>query len=71
MTKSTVNIEGMTCGHCAETVTKVLNGLSGISEVSVSLEENLARVNYDDETISLLEITKAIEAAGFEVKGTG
>lgn len=71
MTQSTVNIAGMTCGHCVETVTKALTGLPGVSEASVSLEENLARVNYDDKAISLFELTKAVEGAGFEVKGTG
>ena len=68
MIESTVNIEGMTCGHCVETVTKALNGLSGISGVSVSLEEKLARVSYNEAEIALPEIKKAVEDAGFEVQ---
>ena len=69
MAEAIVKIEGMTCGHCVETVTKALKGLSGVTEASVSLEENLARVDYDAARVGPAEIRKAIEAAGFDVTG--
>lgn len=70
MSKSTINISGMTCEHCVETVTKALEGLSGVNEASVSLAEKSARVSYDEEKIGIPEITKAVTDAGFEIRGT-
>ena len=65
--KKTIKIEGMTCGHCVESVDTALNALKGISEVKVDLEGNKATVeaeNVDDKTIK-----EAIEDIGFDVVG--
>lgn len=70
MAESTVKIDGMTCEHCVETVTKALKGLSGINEASVSLEDKNARVSYDERKVGIPEITKAVTDAGFDVTGT-
>ncbi len=65
--ESSINIEGMTCGHCVESVTKTLEGLTGVSEVSVELEDKSAELSYDEAKVGLSEITKAVEDAGFTV----
>ena len=65
--ESTINIEGMTCGHCVESVTKALEGLAGVSDVSVMLEEKSAELTYDAAKVGLAEFTKAVEEAGFTV----
>ncbi|MFQ5544011.1 MAG: heavy-metal-associated domain-containing protein [Nitrospiria bacterium] len=67
MHKSKITIEGMTCNHCVETVTKALEGLSGVSDVSVILEENCANLSYDAAKVELSEIKKAVEETGFDV----
>lgn len=66
--ESTINIEGMTCGHCVESVTKALEDLPGVTEVSVLLEKKCAELFYNKEKVGLSEITKAVEEAGFTVK---
>jgi len=68
MIESTLKIEGMTCGHCVDTVSKTLKGVSGVTEASVSLEEKQARIRYDEGTTSLSGLKKAVEDAGFEVE---
>ncbi len=65
--ESTINIEDMTCGHCVESVTKALEGLPGVSEVTVLLEEKCAELSYDEAKVGLSELTKAVEDAGFTV----
>lgn len=70
MAESTVNISGMTCGHCVETVTKALESLSGVKEATVNLEENNARISYDTDKVGLPEIEKAVTDAGFEIGGS-
>jgi copper chaperone len=39
-----LKVEGMTCGHCAGAVKKALEGVPGVTEARVSLEEGKAWV---------------------------
>ncbi len=65
--KKTLSIEGMTCGHCTARVTKALQAVPGVAEVSVSLEKKNAVVAGDALTDATLR--SAVEEAGYEVKG--
>ena len=40
--KMTLKIEGMGCAKCSDKVTKALGSVDGISDVSVSLDDNAA-----------------------------
>lgn len=42
--KKTVNVTGMMCGHCVAHVKKALEGVEGVENVEVSLEDNNAQV---------------------------
>ncbi len=68
MATVTINIEGMTCDHCVGSVTKVLENLAGVSEVSVTLAQNTARISYDASKLDPSGMTKAIEDDGYTVK---
>lgn len=59
-----VNIEGMTCNHCVDTVTKTINRIDGVESVEVKLNENSAYIkgNFD-----LNEIKTRIENVGYRV----
>ena len=46
----TVQIDGMTCGHCVEQVTKVLKGLKNVHVHSV--EVGKATVSFDSHQMS-------------------
>ncbi len=60
----TVVIEGMMCEHCKKAVTKALEGIEGVTAVTVDLEAKTATVTGDvtDETIK-----SVIDEAGYEV----
>lgn len=62
----TIKIKGMSCGHCAASVTSALKAIDGISEVQVSLEKKEASFSQSRE-IHLTVIKNAIAAIGFEV----
>lgn len=63
---NTVKIKGMTCGHCVSSVTAALAEISGISNVSVNLENGEA--SYDEEsTVPMEKIKEVISGIGFEV----
>ena len=60
----TVVIEGMMCEHCKKAVTKALEGIEGVTAVTVDLDAKTATVTGDvaDETIK-----SVIDEAGYEV----
>ena len=65
--KKTMYIDGMMCNHCTGMVTKLLNGIEGVS-AEVSLENKCAYLEISGD-ISEELLTKAITDAGYEVKG--
>ena len=65
--KKTMKIEGMMCNHCTGTVTKVLNGIEGVS-AEVSLEDKCAYIELSKE-VSDDVLVKAVTDAGYEVIG--
>lgn len=67
MTK-TIQIEGMSCGHCTARVQKALEELEGVTKVTMSLEEKTAAVALSEE-ISDNVLTDAVTEAGYEVIG--
>ena len=62
-----LNIKGMSCSGCVKSVSNVLQLLSGISSVKVSLELNNAAIEYDPSKIKPAQFKAAIEDAGYDV----
>ena len=44
MTTVTLKVEGMSCGGCVASVTRVLTALQGVSDATVSLQAGTAQV---------------------------
>ncbi|MDR3280419.1 MAG: copper ion binding protein [Synergistaceae bacterium] len=66
MENVTIKIEGMSCSHCVNAVTKAVNGLGGVDGVTVSLEAGSAQVKYDAGKVTLDRIKAAIEDEGYD-----
>ena len=60
---ATVKINGMSCQHCVASTKKALEGIDGISNVQVNLDNGEA--TYDGE-IERRVIEEAINSIGFE-----
>ena len=58
-----LNISGMKCSHCVQSVSDALNALEGVT-ASVSLEDNSANVQMA-QAIDTNVLVKAVEAAGY------
>ncbi len=67
MTHKNINVEGMTCEHCVETVTKAVNSIDGISQVSVDLDKKQVTVDFDESRTDMDAISSKIIEVGFEV----
>jgi copper chaperone len=61
----TVPVKGMSCSHCVASVTKALQALPGVTDVTVSLEKGLA--TFEEKTPVDPELVRqAIRQIGFE-----
>jgi copper chaperone len=66
-TSSTINVKGMSCGHCVNAVETALKELQGVESVNVNLNGNKVSVSYDEQAVSLDKVKEAIEEAGYDV----
>lgn len=63
MQKTEIEINGMTCGHCAASITKELESLHGVQVLEVNPQTGKALVaGSADEA----ELTAAIDKAGYQ-----
>lgn len=64
MQKTEIEISGMTCGHCAMSITKELESVHGVHVLEVNHQTGKAVVESSaDES----ELTAAIDKAGYQV----
>ena len=62
-----LKISGMTCGHCVSHVKSALEGMEGVSEADVSLENHEAAVTLSGKIIDA-DLIAAVEAAGYQAE---
>ncbi|NUO63669.1 MAG: heavy-metal-associated domain-containing protein [Gemmatimonadaceae bacterium] len=63
MNRTTLKIDGMTCGHCVAWVKKALEGLDGVAVENVAVGS--ATVEYDPAVASPDRIARAVSDAGY------
>ena len=69
MKKVILSIDGMTCSACSNGLEKYLNKQDGIKTASVNLVMNNASIEYDSSKLSLEDLDKFVEKAGFKSLG--
>lgn len=67
METKVLKIQGMSCHHCKEAVTKALTSLSGVESVDVDVAGGTATVSFDPAQVSEEAMRAAVEEAGYEV----
>ena len=68
MKKVILKIDGMSCSACSNRVEKYLNKQDGVS-ASVNLVMAQALIEYDEEKVSLSDLDKFVEEAGYKSLG--
>lgn len=69
MKKVLLKIDGMTCSACSSGLEKYLNKQDGIKQANVNLVMNNANIEYDEQKLTLEQVEKFIEKAGFASLG--
>ncbi|MFA1822179.1 copper chaperone CopZ [Virgibacillus oceani] len=67
MTNKTLNVQGMSCGNCVNSIEGSVGELNGVETVKVHLQEGTVDLTFDGEKIDLKDITEAIEEHGYDV----
>ena len=67
MEKSVINVEGMSCQHCVNAVTKALNPVPGVSSVVVDLDAKTVTVQYDPALVTIGGLSEKIQEQGYDV----
>lgn len=67
MTVQTYTVEGMTCGHCAASVTREVSAVAGVGDASVDLAAKTLTVTA--ETLDDAAIAAAVTEAGYTLAG--
>ncbi|TFJ92762.1 copper chaperone CopZ [Lentibacillus salicampi] len=67
MTNITLDVKGMTCGHCQSSVEGVLKGLEGVTDAEVDLSSGKVDVTYNDAQVTVAAMREAVEDQGYDV----
>ena len=59
-------VEGMTCAACAKHVEKAAGKLNGVTSAAVNFAAEKLNVSYNPDVISIVEVLKSIEKAGYK-----
>lgn len=66
MQTATLNIDGMTCNGCVQSVKNALLRSAGVTDAQVSLEDKKAQVTFDEHLTSPAALANAVSEAGYE-----
>ncbi|MFC7139948.1 heavy metal translocating P-type ATPase [Halosimplex aquaticum] len=61
-----LEIQGMSCANCSQTITDALENLDGVAEANINFATDEGSVEFDPDEVSLAEVYDAIENAGYE-----
>ena len=69
MTRTTLNVVGMSCGHCKTAVEGELGKLEGVEHSEADVETGAVEVRFDEERATTDDLRGAVEKAGYTVAG--
>ncbi|MBK5249862.1 MAG: heavy-metal-associated domain-containing protein [Actinomycetales bacterium] len=71
MSTTTYSVTGMTCGHCAASVTEEVKKIAGVKDVEINLVtggESQVKVTSDAD-LAVDDVRAAVDEAGYELTG--
>jgi copper chaperone len=67
MEKVTLNVSGMSCGHCVKAVEGSVGELQGVSSVKVHLENGTVDIEFNASEVTVDKIKETIDDQGYDV----
>jgi len=66
--KATLQLEGMSCASCAQTIEKALSKASGVHQAQVNFAAGKAYVEFDPSAIDEEKLAEVVRGTGYDVK---
>ena len=63
-----LNVDGITCEHCVDTIKEAVEILDGIFSVDVDIEKKQVVVEFDEKIAKTEDLIDKIEEVGFKVR---
>jgi copper chaperone len=63
-----LNVQGMSCGHCVNSIQGSVGQLEGVNQVNVKLDDAQVEVTFNESQVSLDKIKETIEDQGYEIE---
>ncbi|MCK7579356.1 MAG: cation transporter [Chromatiales bacterium] len=67
MSKAVLNVKGMKCDGCANTIEEAVKARGGILSVKAQHKEGIVEIEHEEAAVDLDAIRKAITEKGFAV----
>lgn len=68
MQNVTLNVQGMSCGHCVKSIEGSVGALSGVEQVNVNLQNATVEVAFNEAQVTVEQIKETIDDQGYDVK---
>lgn len=68
MEKITLNVKGMSCGHCINSIEGSVGELSRVTTVKVNLDSGTVSVEFNPNEITIDKIKETIDDQGYDVQ---
>ncbi|RIW38926.1 copper resistance protein CopZ [Bacillus salacetis] len=68
MENVTLNVIGMSCGHCVKAIEGSVGELNGVEAVKVDLDSGKVDVSYNTNEVTLDTIKETIDEQGYDVQ---
>ncbi|MBC9723937.1 heavy-metal-associated domain-containing protein [Streptomyces sp. TRM68367] len=68
MSEAAYTVTGMTCGHCADSVTEEITAIAGVQKVDVDVDSGRVTV-FSDSPLEIADVRSAVTEAGYELVG--
>ncbi|GAA0304012.1 copper chaperone [Gracilibacillus halotolerans] len=66
--EKTLDVQGMSCGHCKASVEGALNKLDGVEEAEANVATGKVNVTFDEAKVNEQALKEAIEEQGYDVQ---
>lgn len=67
MKSTMINVSGMSCQHCVQSIERGLKKHIGVLEVDVILQAKTVKVTYDEQLVKNVDLENWIKDIGYKV----
>jgi len=69
MTTKTVNVPGISCGHCVSTIEREVSDIDGVASVKAEERSRKVTISWDPETTDWVVIEKHMKEINYPPEG--